>query len=40
VTIIEPAPGSWREKGAVVLANLKQSGVVPKDLADKAAALM
>ena len=36
---IEPAPGPWREKGAQVLANLKQSGVVPKELADRAAAL-
>jgi TRAP-type C4-dicarboxylate transport system substrate-binding protein len=39
VTIIEPAPGPWREKGAQVLANLKQSGVVPKEIADRAAAL-
>jgi TRAP-type C4-dicarboxylate transport system substrate-binding protein len=39
VTVIEPAPKPWREKGAQVLANLKQSGVVPKQLADKAAAL-
>ena len=39
VTAIEPAPGPWREKGAQVLANLKQSGVVPKEIADKAAAL-
>ena len=29
----------WREKGKVVLENLKQAGIVPKDLADKAAAL-
>jgi TRAP-type C4-dicarboxylate transport system substrate-binding protein len=39
VTAIEPAPGPWREKGAQVLANLKQSGVVPKEIAGKAAAL-
>ncbi len=39
VTIIEPAPGPWREKGAQVLASLKQSGVVPKEIADRAAAL-
>ncbi|MBV8911704.1 MAG: TRAP transporter substrate-binding protein [Acetobacteraceae bacterium] len=39
VTIIEPSPGPWREKGKVVLENLKQAGIVPKDLADKAAAL-
>ena len=39
VTIIEPAPGPWREKGAQVLASLKQAGVVPKELADRAAAL-
>jgi len=39
VTAIEPAPNPWREKGAQVLANLKQSGVVPKEIADKAAAL-
>ena len=39
MTIIEPAPGPWREKGAVVLAALEKSGVVPKEIADKAAAL-
>jgi TRAP-type C4-dicarboxylate transport system substrate-binding protein len=39
VTIIEPNPGPWREKGAQVLAKLKADGTVPKDLADRAAAL-
>ncbi len=39
VTAVEPAPGPWREKGKQVLANLMQSGVVPKELAEKAAAL-
>ena len=39
VTIIEPNPAPWREKGAQVLAKLKADGVVPKDLADRAAAL-
>jgi TRAP-type C4-dicarboxylate transport system substrate-binding protein len=39
VTIIEPAPGPWREKGATVLAALEKSGVVPKEIAEKAAAL-
>jgi TRAP-type C4-dicarboxylate transport system substrate-binding protein len=39
VTAIEPAPGPWRDKGKMVLANLTQAGVVPKELAEKAAAL-
>jgi len=39
VTIIEPNPGPWREKGAQVLAKLKADGIVPKELADRAAAL-
>ena len=39
VTAIEPAPGPWRDKGKTVLANLSQAGVVPKELAEKAAAL-
>ena len=39
VTAVEPAPGPWREKGKQVLANLTQTGVVPKELAERAAAL-
>lgn len=39
VTIIEPAPSPWRDKGHEVLEHLKQRGIVPKGLADKAAAL-
>ena len=39
MTAIEPAPGPWRDKGKQVLANLTQAGVVPKELAEKAAAL-
>ncbi len=39
VTAIEPGPGPWRDKGKAVLANLMQTGVVPKELAEKAAAL-
>lgn len=39
VTIIEPAPAPWRDKGREVLAHLKETGVIPKGLADKAAEL-
>ena len=39
VTAIEPGPAPWRDKGKAVLANLMQTGVVPKELAEKAAAL-
>ena len=39
MTTIEPGPGPWRDKGKAVLANLKQTGIVPKELAEKAAAL-
>jgi TRAP-type C4-dicarboxylate transport system substrate-binding protein len=39
VTAIQPAPSPWREKGAQVLASLEKAGIVPKEIADKAAAL-
>jgi TRAP-type transport system periplasmic protein len=39
VTSIEPGPGPWRDKGKTVLANMAQAGIVPKELAEKAAAL-
>jgi TRAP-type C4-dicarboxylate transport system substrate-binding protein len=39
VTAIEPGPAPWRDKGKAVLANLMQTGIVPKELAEKAAAL-
>lgn len=39
VTVIEPNPAPWREKGKAVLVSLEAEGVIPKGLAAKAAEL-
>jgi TRAP-type C4-dicarboxylate transport system substrate-binding protein len=39
VTIIEPNPAPWRDKGKAVLAKLEVDGVIPKGLAEKAMAI-
>jgi TRAP-type C4-dicarboxylate transport system substrate-binding protein len=36
VTIIDPNPTPWRDKGKAVLAKLEVDGVIPKGLAEKA----
>jgi TRAP-type C4-dicarboxylate transport system substrate-binding protein len=39
VTVIEPNPAPWRERGRAVLTRLEADGVIPKGLAEKAMAL-